>query len=339
MRAVADGETNWGRFRGEYAELNLEDVGVGAWPSWLTAGMVRARRKSWQHVAVFTPELCLSLAAVNAGVLNSAFVCAVERGTGSVADFSLVRLPGVVHVPGRVSGASFGWRTRELTVEYRHKSPLEGEISVVTKPGAGRAAVVAELSFAPADVDTPALSTLLPFRSGLPFYSLKGPCRVSGSVRVGHREYKVDGERDLLLLDYHRASYPWKTQWRWATLGWRMPDGRCATLNLTKNIIDDERHGNENVLWCGEVLEELANARFEVPADLGGNWHVGTEDGSVNLEFRPFASRRDSTGAGPVSSAYAQLFGRFYGSVVSGSGERILVEDVVGVVEDHNVRW
>lgn len=337
---AVEGETvHWGRYRGEFGELNLEELRLGGMPRWASAALLRTRRKSWQHVAVFTKELCLSVATVNAGMLNSAFVCAVDRATAEVVDCSLVRLPGVVHIPVKVAGEKFGWNTSDLVVEYSHRGPLDADVRIVTAREDGRKAVSAEFQIAPADGETSALVSLLPFPSGSPFYSLKGPCRVSGSVTVGDRVYDLDPAEDFALVDYHRACYPWKTFWQWVTLAWHTPDGRCAALNLTRNVIEDERHGNENALWLGESLEELSPARFQVPQDPMLPWQVQTTDGSVNLEFKPFACRRDSTGGGPISSAYVQLFGQFSGSVVSGTGERIMVENVVGVAEDHRVRW
>ena len=339
IRAVEGGEAKWGRFRGEFGDLNLGDFRVGGLPKWASGALLKARRKAWQHVAVFGKEICLSVAAVDAGVLNSSFVCAVEVATDEVVDYSLVRLPGVVHIPLKQSGQAFGWNTRELVIEYRHTGPLEADMKVATPASQGRKPVVANLKLEPADPETSALVSLLPFPSGLPFYSLKGPCKVSGFIQVGEKRYELDPATDFALVDYHRACYPWKTFWQWVTLAWRTQDGKCAALNLTRNIIDDERHGNENVLWLGESLEELAPARFRVPEDPMAPWQIHTADGSVNLEFRPFACRKDSTGALLISSAYVQVFGRFFGSVVDGSGERVMVDGVVGVAESHNVRW
>lgn len=339
MLAVDKEGPRWGRYRGEFERLNFEDFRVGALPRWASAGLLRSRRKAWQHIAIFSADFWMSVAAVDAGLLNSAFVCFVDRATGQVLDYSRVRLPGVAHIPDKQVGEAFGWRTRDLTISYKHTSGLAGEVTV-SKPGpTPEEAVHANLTLAPADPASPSLVSLLPFPSGMPFYSLKGPCRASGRVVVGKREYDLDPERDFVLVDYHRACYPWRTFWQWVTLAWRTPDGRCAALNLTRNIIDDEAHGNENALWLGESLEELSPARFTIPSDPMLPWQVLTADGSVNLEFKPLANRKDATGGGPISSAYVQVFGHFYGSVVTGGGERLLVDGVPGVAEDHKVRW
>ncbi len=339
MRAVEEDGARWGRFRGEFGDLNFRDFRLGGLPRWASSGLLKSRRKAWEHIALFSSEMWMSVAAVDAGLLNSAFVCVVDKASGNVIDYSKVRLPGVVHVPDRMVGAEFGWRTKDLTISYKHESGLVADVLISKPGGPGVVPVEAALHLEPADTNLPSLVTLLPFPSGMPFYSLKGPCRVSGRVVVGTKEYLMDPANDFVLVDYHRACYPWRTFWQWVTLAWRTPDGRCAALNLTRNIIDDERHGNENVLWLGESLEELAPARFTIPADPMRPWQVQTTDGSVNLEFKHVANRKDSTGGGPISSAYVQVFGHFYGSVATGSGERLIIDGAAGVAEDHNVRW
>ena len=156
-----------------------------------------------------------------------------------------------------------------------------------------------------------------------------------GEISVGNVRYQVRGE--LAGLDFTHGYLPRETAWRWAFTSAR-PDGRRLAFNLSEGFL--RSGGGENVVWLdgGPCSVGRVHFDFEPSAPLAP-WRIESEDGTLGLTFQPEGYRAQNIDFKLVASRYVQPFGVFSGHVTTLTGERVEVDALPGVTEDHSARW
>jgi hypothetical protein len=144
---------------------------------------------------------------------------------------------------------------------------------------------------------------------------------VSGTVRVGGREHRVDGP--LGFVDESAGYHARRTTWRWSAGIGRARDGRAVAWNLVEGV-HDARTASERTVWVEGEPHEVEPQAFA--ADLSA---VG------DLRFSEWCAREDHTNRVVMRSDYRQPFGSFSGSLPGG----LELESGYGVMEWHDVRW
>jgi hypothetical protein len=186
---------------------------------------------------------------------------------------------------------------------------------------------------------TQPLVVMLPLEPNRPMFSHKSACPASGVLEIGGEKVEFTPDRDVGLLDYHRAYYPRNTFWRWATFATIGATGNLLGVNLTHNIIKDDEQFNENCIWHGNSISLLGAARFDVPKDPTQPWTIRTTDGAVNLQLTPQGLRQERVNLGLVRTAYDQPYGLYSGTLVDSGGKKHTVEKAFGLAEDHIATW
>ena len=96
----------------------------------------------------------------------------------------------------------------------------------------------------------------------------------------------------------------------------------------------------ENALWIDGGPCSVGPVRFDFePSAPLAPWRVRSADGSLDLTFQPEGYRAQSLDLKLVISKYLQPFGVFSGQVTTVSGERLVLDFLPGVTEDHTARW
>ena len=75
------------------------------------------------------------------------------------------------------------------------------------------------------------------------------------------------------------------------------------------------------------------------PEDYLKPWQFTDNQERLLLEFTPFKERLATTRLGIIDSEVHQIFGRYSGSLVEDSGERVELDGLIGFAEDHQARW
>jgi hypothetical protein len=149
----------------------------------------------------------------------------------------------------------------------------------------------------------------------------QAPVRAQGVVRLGEREWRVDGNE--AFVDESAGYHERHTAWRWSAGIGRTGDGRTAAWNLVEGV-HDAPAGSERTVWLDGVPAEVEPAGFA--ADLS---RVG------DLRFTAWCSREDDTRRPFLRSRYSQPFGAFEGSLPGG----VALQSGFGVMEWHDVLW
>ena len=299
------------------------------------------RLKEWHHFALVHPEIYVSVAVADLKYVTASWVFVHDRVSGMSFEHER-KAPGRrVDLPAELWDARWSFDGgKGYKIESRnHLTGGAHTLNIDIRRDGGRSDVQARLTLRE-DLDRiHPLVAVLPIGPKRPFYTHKVPCPLEGTVRVGNRSYTFSPERDLGLLDIHKAFYPRKTWWKWATFATVCPDGAIRGVNLTHNVIQPDDKHNENALWDGDRLHLLGPARFEIPEDPNAPWRIRTLDGLADLGFRPMGARTEDTNLLVARSWYNQPVGLFSGVVKDGRKGEHVFEDVWGVAEDHRVTW
>jgi hypothetical protein len=244
--------------------------------------------KRWRYVGVYGPELMLCVADARVAGLPQRW-WAVALPDGTLWERTSSRRLGLALAPGRVRVKSAADRLPvSIELALDEAAPLE-----VASPH-GRSFVWTAK------------------QAGIP---------VRGLVRVGEREWEIDGP--LGFVDDSAGYHARRTSWRWSAGLGRARSGAAVAWNLVEGV-HDAPQASERTVWVDGEPREVGPQRFE--ADLSG---VG------ELRFEEWCAREDHARRLLVRSDYRQPFGSFSGTLPGG----LELESGHGVMEWHDVRW
>ena len=331
----------FGHFDQPFRTNNILDADVFGLGRFGAKLLNRYRLKDWQHVAVFSPDFLLTFVVLNAHYLASSFCYFVDRQSGRMIEYHREAPPWTAKLARELwndrctfaqSGYAIGIHNH--LDQNRHHATLDIQ-GKADQPG-----IHADLTLH-ADLERhQPLEVVLRLAPNRPAYSHKMACPVSGTLHVGRLDIPLDPSRCLALVDVHKAYYPYRMTWRWASCAGFDAEGRVVGLNLTHNVVRDDTENNENGLWVGKNLSMFKAARFAF--DEGNPltpWHIGTEDGRCRLEFHPDGERRGVINAGILTSDYHQPYGSFSGTAVDDEGKTHPIKNFFGVTEFHQAKF
>jgi hypothetical protein len=280
----------------------LRDAGFDGLAGEYARGFLERRlvEKRWQALFLATPQVMISLAIVDAGYLSSGILSVFDRGARRVLIDSNPVLPPLL-----------AWVAGE---------PNDGMRAVLTGPRIGaRIERSGGRILATARWGGVALDLTLDARRAPP--PLTAACRLGpgrfnftqklvglaaeGEIRVGNARFAARGEP--AGLDFTHGYLARETSWRWAF------DGAPCSVGPVRFA-------------------------FEPSAPLAP-WRIRSDDGSLDLTFQPEGYRSQSVDLKVVVSKYVQPFGVFSGHLITASGERLELDALPGVTEDHTARW
>ncbi|SEU37437.1 DUF2804 domain-containing protein [Stigmatella erecta] len=337
---TAQGEPCFGTYLGELREVDLGRL-QGRWAP--TAALKLFKRKRWNYLFAATQEVAALFAVVDLGYGANAFAVAVDlKEKRPLCDVSFLGLPRALASVGDRPGAgldvsfrTLGGRLAAWRGEDDERYQVEVDIHRARTPGFQPFRWRGELVVAGGP---PALTVIAPVKNdGLVNVTQKrGGLLALGSLEVGGRQFRLDG--GVGGLDYTQGYLARHTAWRWAFGAGRLADGTPVGFNFVEGFNEDPQ-SNENAFWVGDRLYPLARARFTYERkDLLEPWRVTTEDGAVDLHFKPIHVHREDKSLRLLVSRFAQPVGLFEGTVRAG-GQTYTLSSVPGVTEDQDMLW
>ena len=322
--AVAAGEPCSGRYVGALPEVSWQGLSAARrHPDW----WLRCHHKRWTYAGIATPSFFIGLAVVDLGWSATAFGYVFDRlRQRLLVDWEGVGLPGL---SGRVTDGALlsgeawfrTWGGRlslrpasddTLHVEWRTRQVhLQAELDLGRMPPSLLAIGKPLGGLAHATHKTSALS-------------MRGWMALDGQrINLQDACASIDSSNGLLARD---------TAWRWASA--HRPG---LGFNLQAGYFGDQ----ENALWLDGDLIPLGAAQFDFdPAQPLADWRVRTDDGLLDLRFKPLGARCGDKRLLVASSHYIQPVGLFEGTVrPSITALPRPVKDLLGVTEDHHSVW
>ena len=356
-----DGSVHTGWFVRPFDVANLDEApaahalsGLRGTPlDLLERGARRWRLKQWHYTSVVTDRVLFACAIVDAGYAGNAFAYVVDRASRQKQEYSLitpagrgitiaansvdgtsrVRWPGFGSIALHNDGAN-GMRRIDVHLEgklgSRKKPPLRARFEIQDVGARPDPIVVVEES-----------------EPGRWLYTHKCyALEAGGMVHCGDISDEVRMGEALAGLDWNRGFRPRETYWNWAAGCGRAEDGTRVGFNLTAHRRPDEvsaPHGDDAgdcALWLGDRTVKLPRVAFRYDhQDLMGEWRIHDDEGLVDLRFSPEGERVEDVNFGLVVSRFHQPYGRFSGEIGDRHGNRYVIDDLYGVVEQHFARW
>lgn len=349
-----DGIPSYGVYAGEIGPVNLDRL---APPHALPAWARRLRRKRWHYALYTTPEVVAVMAIAEVGYASNAFFAAVDlREKQPLADDTFLGPPAPLSTVSDAMARGLSGRFRVPGARFRFARPLDSdryrhsvEISALRRPRSGRVKLEGE---ALVTGSPPPLALVAPVpghggadgrvpvlhREGVNVTQKSVGLLASGRLEVGSRRYALDG--GVVGLDSTHGFLARRTTWRWAMGCGRLEDGTPLGFNLVAGFNEMATGtAGENVLFLGDQLQPVGRASFRFnaadPLDL---WQVSTEDGAVQVTFRPLHAHRDVRNLGLLRSRFVQPLGFFAGKLRF-RGRELTLTELPGVTEDQDMLW
>jgi len=341
-RAVDKGRVRYGWYRTPFSCLNLLDADLGAKGGKGARRRRALRLKEWEHFGLFAGPYFLGVAAVDMKLAGVSWCSAFHRPSRTLNEQRRMFLPGRVRIPPELGNGRLDLRAGDgyrVLLENRLQEEGCHRLVVRVKARKGFPGVHADLVLWERPGEVQPIIALLPLGENRPFFSHKAPCFAEGQLTVGSETVEVKPRESVALLDFHRAFYPYKTYWEWATFAGFDRKGDLIGVNLTRNVIQRDDLYNENGVWYRNTLHPVGPAEFRIPASADDPWHIRSRDGNVELVFRPLGGRSETMRLGPFSCRYVQPLGLFSGRLRDRDGVVHSVEDMFGMAEDHRVSW
>ncbi|MBK1850432.1 DUF2804 domain-containing protein [Marinobacter sp. 1-4A] len=290
----------------------------------------RWRFNQFQFVSATGPDWVFGMALVDLKLVGNGFFYLYDFASGQMLEHSFM------------SPFSLGTRI-EPYPEHGTASFSKGGVSMRILPFAGGRSLSVS---APVGIrveltlkeDNDPLRLVCPAGyNGWVFTRKSAGVPVEGEIRWDHRIWRCD-ETTRGAIDWSCGFMRRETAWNWASLAGQLQDGRSLGLNLAAGV--NETGMTENALWLEGKCHKLGAAQFRFDRyQSGGNWHVTTDDSRVDLHFEPAAARKEKLNAGILASNFRQYVGTFNGTITDESGNKVVVQNMKGLVEDHFARW
>ncbi len=336
----AAGQVRFGVFDAPLRRVDLDETPLRLGGVTAPDALARLRLKQWQHVGLVLPDAFVGLALVDAAYLRTTWCHVVDRRTGAHFEHRRMAPRLDMKIARELWDDTCHVRARGYRVEIRnHLERGEHLVSLDVAEARGRPAVRGELRCAHDLEAIEPLVVCLPVGPNRGMYSHKVALPLEGELSVGGEPVEVDAQSCFAIWDIHKAHYPRRTWWNWATFAGRDSAGHALAMNLTRNVVKDDTRYNENAVWVEGRIQRPGPALFELDRERPLEpWRLRSACGRVDLEFRPEGERSENLRLGLVKSVFHQPYGTFHGRVRHCS-EELAVDGLFGVCEDHEAAW
>nr|WP_106782498.1 DUF2804 domain-containing protein [Lysinibacillus timonensis] len=162
----------------------------------------------------------------------------------------------------------------------------------------------------------------------------------SGFVKIGDRKYKFNSEDCFAVLDFGRGIWPREVVWNRAMASQRLRNQRVG-LNFGGRWTDGTGMTENAVFVDGvmtkiheDVLFTYDQTNFMKP------WYITTKfSDHVMLTFHPFFERIAKNELKVAQSVIHQLVGYYSGQVKLEDGSTLLIQQMLGCIEEHVAKW
>ncbi len=313
----------FGRYLGEIAEL---DTKPWDWDVSLKTPVPPrfSQRKAWTFVGALADEVAVGVAIVDAGYLGNAFVYVFDRVGHSLVEEKALKPFAFPYMFAPTPAATWALSSgkRRWSLEPASGGGWQARFSGL------RLEVALRLHSDGEGVSTLAPAGVRPFN----FTHKRMAMPATLEVRVDGKA--LHATNALGVYDFTLGYPPRQTFWNWAALVGQTANGRRFAANLVASF----NNGLENCFWLDGRAAPLGQATFHYDrAATLQPWRIFTEDGALEVTFRPEGKRAERIAAGVLASDFQQPIGRFEGTLDTGAGKVAVTGS--GLVEEHFAVW
>lgn len=178
----------------------------------------------------------------------------------------------------------------------------------------------------------------IPFGTNRPLYSQKDLFKAKGRLILNGEVFECK-DHTTAIIDDHKGYYPYRANYDWLTTMGRSVNGeeKYFAFNLTRNQSIDQDKYNENLIWFEGRTCLLPPVKFEHNAE-DTVWTVKDEYDMVNITFDIGDMYRMETHAGIIDIDYHVAFGELKGYIRDTDGTKYILDGMMGMGEDKNLK-
>ncbi len=302
----------------------------------------RLRRRlalgSFTYLGILGEGWLVGLAAVRLGYAANVFGYFFDFATGEFWEHSVKDLPGRLHFPLDPDECSIQYDGRTCRLDLA-KSHARETLEVEARFG-GRLEIKGRFPFgfglAPLRVVNPSCGDPNRFT----FTEKCSPLVPTElSVKFDGAERSTDPGKAAALSDWSAGFFNRNTNWLWSAFAAVLPDGTAVGANFAALV--NESYYPENAFWVDGRRVRLAQVIFDYDPEepRREDWRVHTEDGQVELRFRPMGERGERSRLPFLKVNFRQFFGEYTGWLKDAGGRSVRLDRVRGVAEIHLSVW
>lgn len=319
--------------------LNPAAIGFARKPlinSNLTGHMMR--KKKWNYWCVYGDEILFSTTISHLDYAAVCFVYFLEYETQRFFEKTItIPLGGKLKMPTQVL-ETVSFNNSEMNIDITY---IQNETHlVVSIPDFDGEALRADLVIQHPPEDE-SLNVVIPWnRKTFQFTGKHHTLPTSGLVTIGNRRFTFIPEENFAVLDYGRGVWPRQATWNWGMASQRVR-GRRIGLNLGGKWTDGTGMTENAVFVDGKMTKIHEDVLFDYDReDFMQPWHVKSKFSSqVELTFSPFFERIATSNAKLIKTEVHQMFGYYDGRVLLENGETLVIQQMLGCIEEHIAKW
>ncbi len=336
---------DYGWARRPLLDANLENVNIYA-----LKFLQPLRIKRWQYFGITTPTHFFSFTLSHVGYLGPVFAYMLDFKTGIYHEQTL-SIPFGNGINLARNSTSGDCRYEKGGLYFRFFTPDDKQRKLeVSWPGFGKSGLKADVRLLLKEGHESVVNVFA-YKNRRFFYTRKVNCMpAEGIIEYGWdgsgaaadrklKSYSISPDKCLGTLDWGVGAWPYRSFWIWASFSQFLPDGRTIGLNIGDGI-GNSPELNDNAIIVDGRVHKLGKVDFNYDnKDFKKPWIMTSVDGRLTLEFAPFFERVAKTDVGVLASEVHQMFGRYSGTLVTDTGERIGISNLIGWAEEHHARW
>jgi len=279
-------------------------------------------------IGILSKEIMAGLAVVDLKYASNAFFYVYSRNDKRLIEIKKIGIPlrTSVFISSDPADPEFHFRSDSLSIEFS-ESRIQAKSDKI--------ALDAVLDFS--GTSPLRICTMAGYR-GWVYTEKATPLNIKGTFEIEGRKILLESPETLALMDWTCGYMRRHTCWNWASTASLLEDGRKLGLNLSWGV--NETGWTENAFWLNDKMIRCSNSIFIFDRDnLMKPWKIYSEDGKIDLEFIPEATRSEKIWALVAASRFTQLTGVFNGVLRGLDGEEIILKEIPGWTEDHFAKW
>lgn len=160
-----------------------------------------------------------------------------------------------------------------------------------------------------------------------------------GYFRIGKSTYTFEPETDYAVLDYGRGIWPRKSSWNWGMASGNQGSDTIG-LNFGGKWTDHTGSTENAVILNNELFKISEDVQFLYDReDFMKEWKITSQSSNVELSFTPFFERIAKSNVLIVQSEVHQMVGHYNGKIQLASGKKLIIDSLLGCIEDHYAKW
>jgi len=324
----------WARF--PYWEYRRKDIKASPF-----------RIKEWDYYMIFSHKgrFGISFTLSDLGFLGLGALCFFdfERSYYHQVDAMTVLPLGSLGLPAAAEVAGvINFKNKKLSISYK-VSPGHRSINFACpelRDAEGNQGISGTIVLEqPEDLERTVIATSWKENRRAFYYNQKINCmQASGAFTIGAKTYQFDPATDMGSLDWGRGVWTYSNTWYWASLS-TVHQGKRLGLNLGYGFSDRSPASENTILYDGRI-HKLEDVTFHFNPDKHLEpWHFTSSDKRLELTMNPILDRQSNFDFKIIKSIQHQVFGTVSGWVVLDSGQRLELNQVLGMTEQVLNQW